>query len=86
MYQEYCAFIEELSNFLQVVYAYSDCSERLQMDSRLDEEARTCAVIARSYELITVVAFVLLGDDQALLPRYGEQRKEPELLAPHRLR
>ena len=35
-----------------MIYAYPDCSERFHMDSRLDEEARTCAVIARSYGLI----------------------------------
>ena len=44
--------MEELSHFSQVIYAYSDCSERFQMDPRLDEEARTCAVITRSYGLI----------------------------------
>ena len=52
MYQEYCAYMEELSQFSQVVYAYSDCSARFQMDARLDEEARTCVVIARSYGLV----------------------------------
>ena len=45
--------MEELSQFSQVAYAYSDCSERFQMDPQLDEEARTRAVIARSYGLIT---------------------------------
>jgi len=33
-YREYCAFMEKLYHFTQVVYAYSDCSERFQMDSR----------------------------------------------------
>ena len=41
MYQYYGALMEELSHFSQVVYASSDCSERFQMDSRLDEEARS---------------------------------------------
>ena len=50
MYQEYCAFTE-LFHFSQVLYAYSDCSERFHMDSRLDEKARACAVIARRYGL-----------------------------------
>ena len=45
--------MDELSQFWQVVYAYSDCSERFQMDPRLDEEARTRAVIARSYGLVS---------------------------------
>ena len=52
MYDEYKAFFEELSCFAQVVYGYSDCSERFQMDPRLDEEALTCAVTARQYGLI----------------------------------
>ena len=30
----------------------SDCAERFHMDERLDEEARTCAVLARSYGMI----------------------------------
>ena len=52
MYEEYQTLLDELSYFAQVVYGYSDCSERFQMDSTLDEEARTCAVIARNYGLI----------------------------------
>ena len=52
MYQEYCSFVDELSHIAQAVYAYSDCAERFQMDERLDEEARTCAVLARSYGMI----------------------------------
>jgi hypothetical protein len=35
-----------------MVYGYSDCSERFQMDPVLDEEARTCAVAARNCCLI----------------------------------
>jgi hypothetical protein len=30
-----------------LAYGYSDCSERFQMDERLDQEARACAVLAR---------------------------------------
>ena len=47
MYQEYCAFREELSHFSQVVYAYSNCSERFEMDPRLDEEA--LSLVAMGY-------------------------------------
>ena len=49
MYQEYCSFMDELSHFSQVVSAFPDCAERLHMNEMLDEEARTCAVLARSY-------------------------------------
>ena len=38
--------------FHKVVYGYSDCAERFQMGERLDEEARTCAVLARNYGVI----------------------------------
>ncbi len=43
---------EELYHISQVVYAYSDCLERFLYHPRLDEEARMCAVMARSYGLI----------------------------------
>ena len=52
VFEEYHAFFDELSYFAQVVYGYSDCSERFQMDPMLDEEARTCAVAARDSGLI----------------------------------
>ena len=32
VFEEYHAFFDELSHFAQVVYGYSDCSERFQMD------------------------------------------------------
>ena len=50
--EEYHAFLDELYYSAQVVYGYSDCSERFQTDPTVDEEARTCAVAARSYGLI----------------------------------
>ena len=36
IFEEYNAFFDELSRFSQVVYGYSDCSERFHMDSALD--------------------------------------------------
>ena len=52
VFEEYHAFFDELSYFAQVVYGYSDCSERFQMDPTLDEEARTCALAAKGFGLI----------------------------------
>ena len=83
MYEEYQAFFDELSYFAQVVYCYSDCSERFQMDPALDEEARTCAVTARWLNSILFERF--LGDHQAILPGHGISWSQPKLLAPLRL-
>ena len=52
IFEEYHAFFDELYYFAQVVYGYSDCSERFQMDPTLDEEARTCAVVARGFGMM----------------------------------
>ena len=44
--------MEELSRFSQVVYCYSDCSERFGMDEQLEQDSRVLAARARGYGLI----------------------------------
>ncbi|MFM7990521.1 MAG: hypothetical protein ACKPKO_65500, partial [Candidatus Fonsibacter sp.] len=39
MFDEYCLFMDELTSFSQVVYGYSPCYERFDMNPRLEVEA-----------------------------------------------
>ena len=45
--------MEELSQFSQVVYCYSDCPERFGMDEQLEQDSRVLAATARHYGLLT---------------------------------
>ncbi|MFM7978844.1 MAG: hypothetical protein ACKPKO_05965, partial [Candidatus Fonsibacter sp.] len=49
MFDEYCLFMDELTSFSQVVYGYSPCYERFDMNPRLEAEAHACAAIANSF-------------------------------------
>ena len=55
------------------------------MDPTLDEEARTCAVVARGFGLISYSVKVFLGDDKAVFLGHGVKWSHIELLAPHGL-
>ncbi|MFM7980997.1 MAG: hypothetical protein ACKPKO_16940, partial [Candidatus Fonsibacter sp.] len=49
MFDEYRMLMEELTSFSQVVYGFSPCWERFDMDNRLAEEAHACAVLANAW-------------------------------------
>ena len=83
VFEEYHAFFDELSYFAQVVYGYSDCSERFQMDPTLDEEARRDC---KELWINSILSERFLGDHQALLPGNGIGWSRLKLLAPLRLR
>jgi len=53
VFDEYRKLMEELTSFLQVVYGYSPCWERFDMDRRLGEEAHVCAALATAWGHIT---------------------------------
>ena len=85
VYVVYGQFMEELSPFSQVVYCYSDCAERYQMDSRQGDEARALAAMASNYGRIPYSLSTCLGADQALLLGHGKRRPRIKMLAPRGL-
>ncbi|MFM7984829.1 MAG: hypothetical protein ACKPKO_36460, partial [Candidatus Fonsibacter sp.] len=49
MFEDYSLFMDELTSVSQVVYGYSPCCARFDMNPKLETEAHVCAAIANSY-------------------------------------
>ena len=78
--------MDELPQFSQVVYCYSDCAERFQIYSRLGDESRALAVMARSYMLIPCCLSTFWEQSKPLcLGMDSGGRHQIEQLAPQRL-
>ena len=72
VYAEYNIFFEELTRFSQVVYSYSDCVVRFDMEKRLDIESRTLAQFARTYGFDCLRYVKSLGEHETILFGHGK--------------
>ncbi|MFM7988660.1 MAG: hypothetical protein ACKPKO_56045, partial [Candidatus Fonsibacter sp.] len=81
MFEEYSLFMDELASFSQVVYGYSPCYERFDMNPRLEVEAHACAAIANSFGHISYDLSEVWVSIKTLLLEHGECQESGEFVA-----